>query len=595
MAQNKHRDTPDRTWPLSVVSADRVGPLCLLLFLLVFGAFLPAVQNDFTNFDDPQYVTESPQVRSGLNRASVRWAFGINEHVGFWAPLMTLSHMLDVQMYGLRPWGHHLTSVLLHAINGVLVFLVLRKTTGATWRSLCVAALFALHPLRVESVAWVCERKDVLSTMFWMLALWAYARFAEEVGVPGGRSRRFYVLALGFFVLGLMSKPMLVTVPCVMLLLDYWPLKRWGKESARGLVAEKLPFFVLSALVSAVTLKAKADVEAVESLASLPLLARAENAVVSYARYLGATFWPVDLCVLYPHPGHWPLLTVLGCGLLLLAVSGVAVHQRGRRPYLAVGWFWYLGTLVPVIGLVQSGVQSMADRFTYVPSIGVLVLLTWGVCEWTQRCRRRALVLSLAAAALLTACLALTQRQIGIWADSETLFRHAISVTSNNYVAHCNLGEALTRKGRIDDAIREFEESLRIKPDFAYAHYNLGIVLGRKGRIDDAIGEYQAALRFRPNYAQAYHNLGATQGRLGRFDEAIRLLREALRIRPDYASAHANLGVALGHQGRLDEAIGHLQEAVRLDPDSAEARTNLRTVLEMKASSASSPPASPAP
>src|ERR1041384_6646102 len=403
------RNQPGAPWPKQPLSVfpGAIPTLCILLFLLVFGAFLPSLRNDFINYDDPPYVTDNAQVQNGLSGENVRWAFSSSEQAN-WHPLTWLSHMLDCQVFGLQPWGHHLTSVLLHTVNSLLCFLVLQRITGAPWRSWCVAALFGLHPLRVESVAWLAERKDVLSGLFFMLVLIAYAKFVQSTGHTGSAISQapnptvkrcassfiiyhpfwyFYLLALVFFVLGLMSKPMLVTLPCIMLLLDFWPLHRVKKEGITTVVVEKVPFFLVAAASSVVTLLVQQRGGAVIAIARLPLHLRLENALVSYCRYLAKLFWPAKLSVFYPLPPHWATPTVLLAAVLIAGVSVFVLTMWRRHPYLPVGWFWFVGTLIPVIGLVQVGAQSMADRYSYLPSIGVFIALVWGGCNLVQRRR----------------------------------------------------------------------------------------------------------------------------------------------------------------------------------------------------------------
>jgi len=437
-------------------------PMAALLVLVTIAIYWPATRCDFINYDDKDYVTANLHVQSGLNWESVKWAF-FNPVSANWHPLTMLSHALDCQLFGLKPWGHHLTSVLLHALNTALVFLLLRRLTGAIWRSLLVAALFAVQPLHVESVAWVAERKAVLSTCFGFLALLFYARYVQEPEVSSQKSGtnrptfssflrfHFYWLALFFTALGLMSKPMLVTWPFVMLLLDYWPLGRFKPRCAWPLVVEKIPFFVLVAATSIVTFVTQQRSGAVMTDGNLPLGARIGNALISYCCYLEKMVWPTKLAVFYPHPGHWPLGQVLLAGAFLCGTSMLLFIKRGRYPFLLMGWLWFVGTLVPVIGLVQVGRQSMADRYTYVPSIGVLILAIWGGFELTRRWRYQVVSLSVAGSAAIILCLGLTRQQLGYWQDSETLFRHALDVTENNHGAHESLGLGLLIVG-LDDA-----------------------------------------------------------------------------------------------------------------------------------------------
>jgi tetratricopeptide (TPR) repeat protein len=517
-----------------------------------------------------------------LNWEGVKWAFCNTEQGAQWAPLMWLSHMLACQFFGLNPWGHHLMNVLLHAANTALVFLVFQRMTRATWRSLILAVLFGWHPLRVESVAWVTERKDVLSTLFWMLTLLAYAKYVESSQVRDSKSKVWYGAALVMFVFGLMSKAMLVTMPCVLLLLDYWPLERFKLGSVWRLVREKIPFFALAAAASAVTFIVQKHAGAVKTVEYLSLGARSGNALISYCRYLEKIFWPTDLAVFYPHPGFWLLEQVLLAGVLIVGISVLLFMKRGRYPYLLMGWLWFVGTLVPVIGLVQVGGQSLADRYSYIPSLGVLILTIWGAYELTGRWRYQKIALAVSGSAAIVLCLAVTRQQLGYWKDSETLFRHALAVTENNYMAHNNLGDALDKKGQTDAAIRQFQEAIHLKPNYALAHYNFGVALFRNGQTGEAIRQFQEAIRLNPDDADAHNNLGIALLNQGQTDEAIRQIQEAIRLNPDDAVAHINLGIALLKKGRTDGAINQYQEAIRLNPDDADAHNSLGVALFRK-------------
>jgi protein O-mannosyl-transferase len=587
--------------------------LSALLFVLVGATFFPVMGNGFVNFDDPLYVTENVHVKHGLTWENVKWAAGAVVDSN-WHPLTLLSHMLDCQLFGLKPWGHHLTSVLLHATNTVLLFLLLKRMTAKPGRSFFVAALFGLHPLHVESVAWVAERKDVLSTLFGLLALLAYAKYAEGSRMPAGtgRPKAFFGLALVFFALGLMAKPMLVTLPCVLLLMDYWPLGRWNGETARKLIWEKWPFYALAAVECVVTLVVQGKSGTVIGWMALPFALRLENSLLAYVRYLGKFFYPADLCVYYPHPRSWPLGEILFAAVVLAVLSVLAIRLRRRQPWLLAGWLWFVGTLVPVIGLVQVGQQSMADRYTYFPLIGIFVLAAWGACELAGS-RPAAFVLSTTASAIVVSCVVLTRAQIYWWSDSELLFRHAIAITENNALAHnnlgaametegrfgeavveyrkalavwpdnapfhCNLGVALDRQGHPDEAISQFQEAIKDDPNYANAHDNLGRALNRKGRADEAVVEFQKTLRINPDVPDTHCNLGHSLDLLGRFDEAISQFQQALKLDPDLADAHANLGVTFGHKGLLDAAVRELQAAARLDPASEDIRYNLGNAL----------------
>ncbi|HWW02647.1 MAG TPA: tetratricopeptide repeat protein [Candidatus Acidoferrum sp.] len=577
---------------------------CVLLALATLLAFGAVGFNDFVNYDDPDYVTANAHVQTGLTLANITWAFTTG-HASNWHPLTWLSHMLDCQLFGIRPGPQHLVNLAFHIANTLLLFLVLRRLTGAHWRSAIVAALFAFHPLHVESVAWISERKDVLSTFFFLLALAAYVRYAESVSgaerrVWSGRWRSplAYAFSLLLFALGLMSKPMPVTLPFLLLLLDYWPLGRLSfsvsaDNSAHAsctthqgqrppsplphLVLEKLPFFALSLTSCVVTLIVQQKGGAVST--SLSLGGRMANALVSYVRYLAKTFCPTDLSVLYPHPGHWPGWQVAASAFVVLAVSAAVVWQARVRPWLAVGWFWFLGSLVPVIGLVQVGIQSMADRYTYIPLIGLFIALVWGVGEVLSAWPRRAEVLPAAVALTLVACALLTVRQVGFWHDSETLFQRAVRVTTNNYLAYNNLAYFLSGRGKPLDAMTNYLKSLEINPLYDDALNNMGYALAGLRRFPEAISYYERALRIRPNHAEVHNNLGNALSEMGRLNEAIEQYSLVLKQNPEHADAHNNLGIALAMQGKLNEAIPHFRDAIRFKPGYASAHSNLGNAL----------------
>jgi tetratricopeptide (TPR) repeat protein len=583
--------------PVWKIPHGKVIFLCLLLFGLVFWTFLPSLHGDFIEIDDGSFVLRNTHIN--LTWTNFAWAF-CNSMAANWHPLTLWSFLLDHQLYGLKPWGYHLTNVLLHACNTVLVFLVLRRMTGlrsdksigaaapqagATWRSLMVAALFGLHPLRVESVAWISERKDVLSVTFWMLTLWAYVRYVEKSKVQSPKSKVFYGLTVLFFALDLMSKPMVVTLPCVLLLLDYWPLARCARQNLRGLLVEKSPFFLLSAIMSAVTYVIQRNEGAMSTVftgLSLSFGAHLENALVSYGRYLGKLFWPVDLCVLYPHPGYWPTQKILFAGLLVLGLSVFVAVMRRRQPYLLTGWLWYLGTLVPVIGLVQAGSQSMADRYSYIPSIGILMVLVWGAHQMTKSWHHQGVILGTTGGVLVLACIVLTRHQIGYWKDDVSVWQRAVAVTENNYGAHNMLGRTWFSQGRMDEAIREFQEAVRLNPGFAEAYNSLGNSFIAKGRVDEAMAYYQKALEIQPSYMVALNNLDSLLLQTGQADQVMIHCQKALKFEPDNETAHINLGSALFQKGSVDEAIIHYQKALQIKPDFAEAHINLGTALFQK-------------
>jgi protein O-mannosyl-transferase len=537
--------------------------VCVLL-LAVTLAYAGASRCDFVNLDDPYYVTANGVVQAGLTWGGVRWAF-TTMMASNWHPLTWLSHMLDVQVFGLDPAGHHLTSVVLHLLNVLLVFVVFRRLTGKAWPSLLAAALFGLHPLRVESVAWVGERKDVLSLSFALLGLWAYARYAER---PSAARMSLVALCLA---LGLMAKAMLVTFPCILLLLDWWPLRRMRPPARRvlGLVAEKLPLFALSAAAVVVGVVATGRNAALGGAETFPLGVRLQNAVAAYVAYLAKTVAPVDLAAFYPYPRSfvwWQ--TAVGLALLAAATACV-VRMRKRRPYLLVGWLWFVGTLVPVIGLVQTGSQAMADRYTLLPHVGLFLAVAWGVRELAVRSRAHARLATGLAVAALALFAVLTHRQTEVWRDSRTLFEHALAVTDGNWLAHNNLGDALVKEGRLAEAAAHFEESLRLLPAYPDAHYNLGVVRARMGQTDDAIVEYRAVLRLAPENVNARNNLGLLLLRSGAPGEAVEELTEVVRLRPD-PGARANLALALGKAGRHEEAVEQLRLVLEAMPRFAE-------------------------
>ena len=544
--------------------------ICLALLAASLAVYAPVRHFDFVNFDDPEYVRDNPHVRAGLTPEGIAWAFTSTESAN-WFPVTRLSHMLDAQLFRMRAGPQHLVSVVFHALGALCLFAFLRRSTGARWPSAFVAMLFAVHPAHVESVAWVAERKDVLCALFWFLALWAYARYAERRGA--GR----YLLVLLPFCLGLMSKPMIVTLPLVLLLLDVWPL---GRRPALG---EKLPFFALAAAGAVVTYLVQRGSGAVEALGAFPFGLRVENALVSYVIYAAKTFWPTRLAVFYPYPSQVPLWQA---GLAALALAGITIavlRSLRSRPYLAAGWLWYLVTLAPVIGLVQVGAQARADRYLYVPMVGLCIMLAWGTADWLGHAPRFRRAVAAAAAAACLSSAALAAAQVRHWRDSQALFEHALAVTDGNYLAHHNLGVALAEMpGRLPEAIAHYRAALAIRPDSARAHTDLGNALAKlPGRALEAVAEYRAALRISPDYAVPHNDLGNTlAGIPGRLPEAIAEYRAALGIDPGYAAAHNNLGFALAQvPGRLPEAIAEYRAALGIDPDYAAAHANLAAAL----------------
>jgi Tfp pilus assembly protein PilF len=551
--------------------------VALGLVLLTLLAFAGVLECDFIGFDDPLYVSANPHIRDGLSGSGLRWALSAgllfdSPHADYWAPLTVLSRMADVELFGLNPAGHHLSNLLLHALNAALLFLVLEGMTGAGWRSAFVAALFAVHPLRVESVAWITERKDVLSGLFWILTLGAYDRYARSP------DRGRYAIVVLMLALGLMAKPMLITIPFVLLLLDYWPLGRAGREasSLRPRVLEKLPLFGLSALSLLITYVPLWRRGQITELDALSLDARVTNALYTYLAYAGKMFWPQPLAVVYPHPeGRLPLWSVMAALAFLFVGTGEALRRFRRSPYGIVGWLWYLGTLLPVLGLVQSGVHARADRYTYVPLIGLSLIVAWGAGEALGSRPYGKPVLAVIAAGWLAVLLVVTRRQVDHWRDTVTLFEHAIRVTAGNYLAENNLATALALRGDARGAEAHYREAIRIRANYSQAHDNLGVLLARQGRIAEAMAEHEEALRLQPRDADAHFNLGLLNARSGRSALAAQHYAEALRLNPRLASAHYNWGNLLAGEGRFSEAAEHFASAVRLQPDNAMSYNNL--------------------
>ena len=586
---------------------------CWALIAAIVFVYAPVWHHDFTNYDDPDYVTNNPHVTAGITWRGVVWALTTGYDAN-WHPLTWLSHMLDVQLYGLHGGPHHVTNVLFHIANTLLLFGLLRRMTGAMGRSAFVAALFALHPLHVESVAWIAERKDVLSTLFWMLTLWAYVDYVRKPRL--GR----YLAVLLLFALGLMAKPMLVTLPFVLLLLDFWPLGRFREQeipirgrlqtassepqAASGpqqaahhspltarqfllaarhspltaLVIEKVPLVALSVVSSIVTYEAQRRWGSMNPRNITVLDARLANAALSYVRYLVNMLWPAGLAAFYPYLHPIPGWLALGSVIFLGAVTLAVTHLRWRHPYLVLGWLWYVGTLVPVIGLVQVGLQSMADRYTYVPLIGLFIVLAWGIPELLRQWPFRNTVLATLAAFVIVACMITARDQVQYWRSTLSLWDHTRQVTSGNFSASYWVGIALARQGRVAEAIPYYVESIRINPAYEPARNELGYALWLQGRVDEGIAQFLEALRINPRFAEAHNNMGALLWSQGKADEAAAQFSEALRVRPEYAEAHKNLAAVLLNQGKPDQAIRELQEALQIDPNYQEARRALDTL-----------------
>ncbi|HIJ64586.1 MAG TPA: tetratricopeptide repeat protein [Candidatus Hydrogenedentes bacterium] len=552
----------------------------LISVLLVAGVaaiFAQVLNHDFVSYDDPGYVYENPDVKGGISRPGILWALTTFSFSN-WHPLTWLSHMLDCSVYGLHAPGHLVTNVILHAANAALLFWVLKRASGAPWRSAFAAGLFAVHPLRVESVAWVAERKDVLSGLFWMLTLLAYTSYARR------RTARAYIAVVLLFALGLMSKPVMVTLPFVLLLLDYWPFRRapfifpvkrqvvrvWAR-----LLGEKIPLFLLVAAACCITIAAQRRGNAIKPLEQFPADERAANAAVAYTEYMRMAFWPKGLAVFYPHPKDTlPVWRVAASALLLAGISGAVLAGR-RRGYLPVGWFWYLGVLIPVIGVVQVGEQAFADRYTYLPFIGLFVIVAWGVPDLVGGWRHARRTMAAAGTASLSVLAVCAWMQTGYWRDSRTLYERALAVTKGNHLAHYNLGNLCNLEGRPDEAEAHYREAIRIKPYHLGANTNLGLLLSEQGKHEEAERCFERAIRTSPDDFRPRFNLANTLLSLGRVDEAVECYRQTLELCPANAGILVNLGNALSVQGKLYEACQCFQEAARIDPDNVNAHFNL--------------------
>jgi tetratricopeptide (TPR) repeat protein len=614
--------------------------IALALAAITLALFSPLCQHDFIGFDDQAYVTENPSVRSGLNANSLAWAFQTST-AGNWHPVTWISHFLDVQFFGVQAGWHHLTNVLLHCANVALLFLLLQRMTGAVWRSALVAALFGWHPAHVESVAWIAERKDVLSAFFWMLTLWAYVRYAEEFKIQNSKFRIFYALALIFFALGLMSKPMVVTLPFILLLLDFWPLRRvslagmsrpwlvgrevhcppsgictgttvalpscggqgtarptignppatdalpagptaspdnnpsgtqvWPRRALSRLLVEKIPFLALSAIGCVLTVWAQQRSHAVASVQEISLSHRFVHVFVSYFDYLSLLIFPRHLAIFYPYPLHEQTVRAVGGLAALAAVSTLAFLQLRRRPWLAVGWLWFVGMLVPVIGVVQVGGQAFADRYTYLPFVGLFICGVWAGADLARRIPAAKFLAPVVTAAMLAA----TAWQIPIWKNTRTVFEHAVSVTRNNYLALTLLGSLRAEDGDWDGAIPLYQEALRDNQNYAEAHFFLARADDHQGKLDQALREYERALRINPSFEQARIFLGLLLAGEKQYDRAAAQYEAVLKTNPRSAPAHNDLARLLQSQGRLEESVRHYTAALQFDPSLAEAHNNL--------------------
>jgi len=548
------------------VKKDRA--IYLLLFITTLLVYSQVINFAFLTFDDNSGLLGNAHVRDGFSWSGIQWAL-TTAYASNWFPLTWFSHMLDFQLFGLDAGWHHLTNVLIHAISSVLLLALLKRMTGRLWESAFVAFVFALHPLHVESVAWISERKDVLFAFFWFLTTWLYLDFIEK------RTPRNYVLMLVAFSLGLMSKQMIVTLPFALLLLDAWPLKRHG---IRTLLLEKVPLVALAIAASIITFFAQRKGGAVQSLASMPLAERAANALMAYVIYIANFIWPTGLAFFYPYPSQWPTGEVLFAALALAAMSMLVALSFRTRPYLAVGWFWYLGTLAPVIGLIQVGHQSRADRYTYIPLIGISIMVAWAAAEAFEKWPRMKNAFAFIATAVCITWLLITWTQIKYWKDSKALYRRAIAVTDANYLAHMNLGVDLVSQGHYQEGMRELYTSLEQNQDQPHGRNSLGVALYMLGRKDEAIEQFVQSIRLLPTDAEPHLNLGNALMDQGKLDDAIREFNIALKIDPAMANAYYGLGCVLVKQNRSTDAIPYFSEALRINPNFTQARDQLRSL-----------------
>jgi protein O-mannosyl-transferase len=589
----------------------------LLIITVTAAAYWQLQKFDFINYDDNEYVFDNPHVKEGIKLNSIAWAF-TNSHSSNWHPLTWLSHMLDWQMFGLWAGGHHLTSLFLHIVNSMLLFFVFRKMTGNIWQSGFVAALFALHPLHVQSVAWVSERKDILSAFFWILTLWAYACYVRRPGWPA------YLVGLVFYISGLMSKPMVVTLPFVLLLLDYWPLNRLPiDESGKNLhikltklLLEKIPLFILSAVSAGITIIVQRQSGALKSFDVIPLTDRLANALISYVNYIIKFIYPVKLSIYYPYPNQIPGWKLVASAAILTAISWAAIKFMRQKPWFIVGWFWFIGTLVPVIGLVQVGMQSIADRYMYLPMIGLLIPVAWGIPELLAKWLYKKAILTVSAACIIIIFFWITKTQLDYWADTYTLFKRAIAITEDNFFAYKVWGDELALKGDYEAAQKIFLTALKIKPDdfdaieslgrLAYRNKNydqaisyyskalmlnpsnpeiynkLGVVFFSQHAFEQAREKFEIAVRLNPKFDEAYYNLGLVASKQGRVNDALINYKKAINFNPDYSDAHKSIGDVLFSQGDMGQALKHYSEALRLHPNDATIYYNIGVILFQK-------------
>ena len=551
--------------------------ICVFLIAAIIAIYWQVYSYDFVKYDDDYYVTNNANIKSGFDLKNIRWAFTAN-YAHNWHPVTWISHMIDYYLFKNWAGGHHLTNVFFHILNTLILFYVLMRMTGAVWPSAFVAAAFALHPLHVESVAWIAERKDLLSTFFWLLTMWAYVRYTEKPKL------KWYLAAIVLFILGLMSKPMLVTLPFILLLLDYWPLQR---KFSRRLLIEKLPFFICSFVSCVITYLVQRNTGAMAAVAIFGPAIKINNAFVAYVMYIAKMFWPSRLAVLYPHPGpSLPAARIIICASLLVLISISFIYLGQRRRFFTVGWLWYLVTLVPVIGLVQVGAQAMADRYTYMTLTGLFIIIAFGASEFIPKLRYRNFTLTILAVAVLTSLAFTSRQQLNYWKNSLTLFRHTLDVTPDNPLILESYANYLFEIGRLSESIEQFDKLMKIKPDSAESHCNFGCALMWTGKPGPAIEQFRLAVKYKPDFVLAYNNLAAALYEQGKRNEAVECFNQVLKLEPKNISSYENLGKAYESLGRADEAIESYRKGLRIDPNNTNLRQLLEAVLKKQESAA---------
>ena len=548
--------------------------LIFFILIAVTSVFWQVCEYDFVDFDDREYVSDNKWVQKGITRDGLEWCFAA-AHSANWHPLTWVSHMVDVQFFGMDAGMHHLSNLIYHLINAFLVYLCLTRMTDETWKCAFVATIFALHPMNVETVSWISQRKTLLGTCFWLIVVWSYIKYVKE------QYRVAYWLSLLFYAMGLLSKPILVTLPFSLLLLDHWPLSRTSKKGLISLIVEKLPFFLLSAISSVITFLVQRSAGAVADLNIYSLPVRFQNAIVSYLRYIEKMLWPENLSAFYPYPIRMPLWQIWAAGIGLFAIFFIAISEWKRRPWIIVGWLWFLGNLFPVIGLVQVGSQSMADRYFYVPGIGLFILLTWTFAGQVVLKKNKGTLVAIAAFLVLSGAMAISWKQAHYWENSIMMYQRIIAVSPHSDMGHFGLGVVLADQGKTEEAITHYRKAHRSNPNNFETQINLGTALMERGEIDEALLYFKQLLQKHPNDAKLHNNIGIAFSKSGKIQKAVSHFKYALKIEPEMPEAHNNLGVALFRLGKLEDALDHFQYAKRLNPAFGTAEKNFKKASKL--------------